>query len=140
MEEIIVQWATILSPIIAVIIACWTGWSTSRDASKQIKTMQESTQKEVDSMKKLASLQVEILAMQMELEQIKSRLLAKQNAEEKAEISQILGINMTDFRNMAMSDFNAKKSERDQKYLEAYLQQLDKLSNKIYQIREEIKK
>lgn len=137
MMNIIVQWATILSPIIAVILAWWTGRSTSKAASKQIQIMQESTQKEVESMKKLASLQVEILAMQLELEQTKSHLLAKQYAEEKVEISRIMGINQLDFRNLAMSDFNAKKSERDQKYLIAYIRDLDNLSKKLDSIKKQ---
>jgi len=47
--SIIVQWATILSPIIAVLLAWWAVWSSSKDASKQI-----------DSVKKLTRTQLKV--------------------------------------------------------------------------------
>jgi len=47
--NIIVQWATILSPIIAVLLAWWAVWSSSKDASKQI-----------DSVKKLTRTQIKV--------------------------------------------------------------------------------
>lgn len=47
--NIIVQLATILSPIIAVLLAWWAVWSSSKDASKQI-----------DSVKKLTRTQIKV--------------------------------------------------------------------------------
>lgn len=41
MESTITQWATILSPIIAVILALWTSRSGSRDTAKLIKYNKE---------------------------------------------------------------------------------------------------
>lgn len=39
--DMIVQWATILSPIIAVLLAWWTSRSSTRAANKQIAAMKE---------------------------------------------------------------------------------------------------
>lgn len=39
--DIVVQWATILSPIIAVVIACWTIKSSAKDVAKQIASIKE---------------------------------------------------------------------------------------------------
>jgi hypothetical protein len=47
--SVIVQWATILSPIIAVLMAWWAVRSSSKDASKQI-----------DSVKKLTRTQLKV--------------------------------------------------------------------------------
>lgn len=139
MKELIVQWATILSPIIAVVAAWLTSRSTSRDAAKQIKAMQEGTQKEIESLNKLAELQVQILAVQMEMEQIKCNLTAKQAAEEKARIRDIMNTNQMDFRDMMMKDFEAKKPEREYNYALTYLRELERLGEKINQIQEQIK-
>ena len=39
--ETVVQWATILSPIIAVIIAWWMTRNSAKDAAKQIASIKE---------------------------------------------------------------------------------------------------
>ena len=57
MMDTIVQWATILSPIIAVLVAVWVVISSKKDTDKQI-----------ESIKALSKLQIEILATQIEME------------------------------------------------------------------------
>lgn len=54
----IVQWATILSPIIAVIIAVWASRKSAKDTAKQIAAIEESTKKQMESMKRLSLLQL----------------------------------------------------------------------------------
>ena len=39
--EMIVRWATILSPIIAVVIATWTSYNSSKDTRKQIRAIRD---------------------------------------------------------------------------------------------------
>ena len=46
--DTIVQWATILSPIIAVIIAVWASRSGSRDSAKQIAAVKELTKVQLE--------------------------------------------------------------------------------------------
>lgn len=54
----IVQWATILSPIIAVIIAVWASRKSAKDTARQIAAVEESTKKQIESMKRLSLLQL----------------------------------------------------------------------------------
>ena len=53
----IVQWATILSPIIAVVIAWWMSKSSTRAANKQIAAMKE-----------LEKMQIKLLQLQLDKE------------------------------------------------------------------------
>ena len=53
--EMIVQWATILSPIIALLIAWWMSRSSEKDTAKQIA-----------SIKELAKIQIEVTMMQVD--------------------------------------------------------------------------
>lgn len=63
----IIQWATILSPIIAVIIAVVTSWLNSKGITKQI-----------TSIKRLSILHAEIAIIQNEIETFKNSLLLHQ--------------------------------------------------------------
>ena len=56
--NVIVQWATIISPIIAVIIAVWASRKSAKDTAKQIAAIEESTKKQMESMKRLSLLQL----------------------------------------------------------------------------------
>lgn len=56
--NVIVQWATILSPIIAVIIAVWASRKSAKDTARQIAAVEESTKKQIESMKRLSLLQL----------------------------------------------------------------------------------
>ena len=56
--NVIVQWATILSPIIAVVIAVWASRKSAKDTAKQIAAVEESTKKQVESIKRLCLLQL----------------------------------------------------------------------------------
>ena len=64
----IVQWATILSPIIAVLIACWMSKSSKEDTAKQIAALEESTTKQIESIKELTRIQIEITILQLRKE------------------------------------------------------------------------
>ena len=77
--DIIVQWATILSPIIAVLIAWWTVRSSAKDTAKKISALEESTReqisaleasttKQVESVKELTKIQIELSILQTEIQ------------------------------------------------------------------------
>ena len=68
MIDYIVQISAILSPIIAVLLAWWASKSSAKDTAKQIAALEESTQKQVDSIKELARLQIELSTLQMSIE------------------------------------------------------------------------
>ena len=76
--NVIVQWATILSPIIAVLIAWWMSRSSAKDTAKQIAALEESTNKQVESIKSLSKQQIEASIKMVELEIEKNLFLAKQ--------------------------------------------------------------
>lgn len=63
--DIVVQWATILSPIIAVVIAVWAKISSAKDTKKQVESIKElsvqsanDTKKQLDAIKSLSLLQL----------------------------------------------------------------------------------
>lgn len=65
--NVIVQWATILSPIIAVIIAVWASRKSAKDTAKQIAAIEASTQKQMESMKRLCLLQLSAAYVSLEM-------------------------------------------------------------------------
>ncbi len=70
MEEI-VTWATILSPIIAVIIAAWMVWVNTK-----------STQKEIAALKELSILQIDTTLLELESEYFKAATSMKDYRDE----------------------------------------------------------
>ena len=119
MNATIVQWATILSPVISVIIAVVVSWINSRDVKKQIEAVKElsrqtidNTSKEVESIKLLSKLQIEASIKQVELEIEKYQLLARQS---KQEVEGIESINTSVlayqpiFRENAMNQLKEEK-------------------------------
>ena len=136
--EAIVQWATILSPIIAVVIAIWASRSSAKETAKEIAVMQENTEKEIQRLKELAELQAEALALKVEMELIYNSLAAQQADEERNELKRVMDINQLTFREMALREFESKKSERNHKYMMTYLQELKKISVRLSQIKQHI--
>lgn len=67
----IVQWATILSPIIAVFLAWWTCRSSAKENAKQI-----------SALKRIAVLQIETSLLEMEYEFFKVETSMKEYKEE----------------------------------------------------------
>ena len=68
MIDVIVQWATILSPIIAVGLAWWTVRSSSKDTAKKIDAIEQSTNREIERLKQISRLQIEIPIVQLQKE------------------------------------------------------------------------
>lgn len=127
MMDTIVQWATILSPIIAVLVAVWVVISSKKDTDKQI-----------ESIKALSKLQIEVLAAEIEMETIKNKIVVQQANQESAELSRIMDCNQIDIREMAIRDYEARKPERNRKYVNAYLQELNRLNEKLVQLKKQI--
>lgn len=66
--DTLVQWATILSPIIAVLLAWWTSRSSAKDTAKQIAALEASTNRQIESIKSLAKIQIELSSIQIDKE------------------------------------------------------------------------
>ena len=71
--EALVQWATILSPLIAVAIAWWMTRNSAKDTAEKIACIKESTDREIKSLKRLAKLQISTTQIQIEKELWESR-------------------------------------------------------------------
>lgn len=135
--DMVVQWATILSPIVAVGIAWWTSRCSSKAAIRQIVIMQENTEKEIKILRELAELQIETLSLEIEMEMSKNRIVAQQADEERSEMKKILNINLLDFRDLALQQYKGNQSERNHKYLTSYINELDRLNKKLSQIKQQ---
>ena len=140
-----VQWATILSPIIAVAIAALTCWLNARDVKRQIESVKElsqqtidNTTKEVESIRKLAKLQIEASVNQVELEIQKYRLLAEQARQDAEGIDDINNSGLAysvDFRNGMMRKHMEEKPQRDFQLYEAFIRRLDEISKRLREIK-----
>ena len=82
MMDTYVQWATILSPVVAVLIAAWMAHKSAKDTAKQIAALEESTNKQIESMKKLAIIQTKLAALQLEKDTWEARHRWRQLSEE----------------------------------------------------------
>lgn len=84
--DTIVQWATILSPIIAVIIAVWASRKSAKDTAKQIEVntkqiavLEENNKKQLESIKRLCLLQLSAAYDSLEMS-LYEYSLGKENA------------------------------------------------------------
>lgn len=139
MMETIVQWATILSPIIAVLLAWWTSRSSAKESARQIAVMQENTFKEVERLQQLTKIQVETIAVNLEMQTILNSLIAQQADEERKGLQEVMSINNMTFQDMALRRFESQKPERNHKYMQAYIRELNRISSRIAQIKENLK-
>lgn len=140
-----VQWATILSPIIAVAIAALTCWLNARDVKRQIESVKElsqqtidNTTKEVESIRKLAKLQIETSVNQVELEIQKYRLLAEQARQDAKGIDDINNsglASVVDYRNAMIKKHMEEKPQRDFQLYEGFIQKLAVISKRLKEIK-----
>lgn len=140
-----VQWATILSPIIAVALAVLTCWLNNRDVKRHIESIKElsqqtidNTTKEVESIKRLAKLQIEASVNQVELEIEKYRLLTEQARQEAKGIAAINNSGLAhseDFRNGMIKKHLEEKHQRDFQLYEGFIQRLDVIKNRLIEIK-----
>ncbi len=139
--QYVVQWATILSPIIAVVIAWWTSRNSAKDTEKKLTALEVSTAKQVESIKDLQAQQIEASIKQVELEIEKYLILAKSAKQEWVGINEInnSGMSLAQFKEIEKQKFQEQKPERDYqlynefiKKLEIIKQGLETHKNKLY--------
>lgn len=113
----IVQWATILSPIIAVLLAWWTVRSSAKDTAKQI-----------ESIKELSRLQMDATIKQVELEIEKNIFLAKQAQQEAEGIQNINNSGLShiqEWKDGVSKQWQEKKPERDSQLYSQFVKELE---------------
>lgn len=119
--------ASIASPLVAVFIAWWTSISSAKDTAKQIAALEESTTKQVESIKALSKQMIEASIKQVELEIEKNLFLAKQAQQEWNGIQSIKNgglSHISEWRNGVMKEFQENKPERDYKLYSQFVKEL----------------
>ena len=81
--------AVIIALIVPIGVAIWTVRSSAKDTAKQIAALEESTTKQIESIKELARLQMDASIKQVELEIEKNLFLANQAQQEMEGIRNI---------------------------------------------------
>lgn len=115
--DIIVQWATILSPIIAVLIACWTVWSSSKDTAKKMAALEESTTKQVESVKQLAKILIKTNQTQIGIELEDTMTKEKQVLKKRWDhVNREYGANGIPVEVGVAGDFYRKREEKDKNF------------------------
>lgn len=134
MIDYIIQISAILSPIIAVLLAWWASRSSAKDTAKQIAALEESTTKQVESIKKLARLQMDASIRQVELEIEKNLFLANQAQQEWEGIKEINNSGMASqvqWKEIRMQQFREQKPERDYHLYSQFIKDLEKIKKEL---------
>ena len=108
--------AIIIALIVPIGVAIWTVRSSAKDTAKQIAALEESTTKQVESIKSLSKQMVEASIKQVELEIEKNVFLANQAKQEWEGIQNINNgglAHIQEWKSQVMKDFQEKKPERD---------------------------
>lgn len=119
--------AVIIALIVPIGVAIWTVRSSAKDTAKQITALEESTTKQIESIKELSRLQMDASIKQVELEIEKNLFLAKQAQQEWEGIQSInnsgLSGNAT-WSEMAKKQYQEKKPERDYQLYSQFVKEL----------------
>lgn len=141
--EAFVQWATILSPIIAVGLAWWTSKCSAKDTAKHIAALNESTTKQVDSIKRLAKLQLEYYHIQINKELWEARVRKLQAIQKQGDMSEYDHM----FNQFGDGpDFLRKKYEQEsnlayeEDFQTQYAKVLENFQSRLYELDKELDK
>ena len=119
--------AIIIALIVPIGVAVWTVRSSAKDTANQIAALEESTTKQIESIKELARLQMDASIKQVELEIEKNLFLANQAQQEWKGIQSIKNgglSHISEWRNGVMKEFQENKPERDYKLYSQFVKEL----------------
>ena len=119
---------SIIGWIITIAIAVLSVRSGAKDTAKQIAALEESTTKQVESIKEIARLQMDASIKQVELEIKKNLFLSKQAQQEWEGIQRINDSGMAhimQWKEMVTKDFQEKKPERDYQLYSKFVKDLE---------------
>lgn len=126
--------AIIIALIVPIGVAVWTVRSSAKDTAKQIAALEESTTKQIESIKQLARLQMDASIKQVELEIEKNVLLAKQAQQEWKGIEEINNsgmAHMLEWREEITRRFKDKKPERDYHLYSQFIKDLEIIKKEL---------
>jgi hypothetical protein len=126
--------AIIIALIVPIGVAIWTVRSSAKDTAKQIAALEESTTKQIESIKELSRLQMDASIKQVELEIEKNLFLAKQAQQEWEGIQSInnsgLSGNAT-WSEMVKKQYQEKKPERDYQLYSQFVKELQGIKQSL---------
>ena len=131
MDAIIIS---IVGWIITILIAVYAARSGSKDTAKKLAALEESTTKQVESIKALSKQMVEASIKQVELEIEKNQLLAKQAMLEWEEIDKINNSGMASqvqWKEIRMQQFREQKPERDYHLYSKFIKDLETIKKNL---------
>ena len=136
-----VQLATILSPIIAVLIAWWTVRNSSRDTAKKIAAIEESTKKQIERLRELSRLQLQITTIQLNKElwdanknyQINNEQVEDLDGRYASMYVNAYGHDALERKKEKNKEFVMKRDfySEQQRVLKSFLSQLDNIKNQL---------
>lgn len=134
--------AIIIALIVPIGVAVWTVRSSAKDTAKQIAALEESTTKQIESIKELARIQIEITSIQLQKELTETRQSYLQASEKNYAINDrfsMMGIPHDDViarmqdkqekqRNLSLErDFYSKKIH----WTDSYLKRVEELKMEL---------
>ena len=137
--------AVIIALIVPIGVAIWTVRSSAKDTAKQIAALEESTNKQVESIKELARLQIEISTLQMgkELSDARSQYIqiSKKTMNVLDTRDNMLGIPINEFTSM-MYEKREKTNDLtiDQEHCTKRINMLNSYMERMNAIKEKLEK
>lgn len=136
MDAIIIS---IVGWIITILIAVYAARSGSKDTAKKLAALEESTQKQVESIKELAKIQTKLAALQFEKEAGEARFRFRQKTEETWKSienrNRLSGVPLNEFTSM-MYQRNEKDNNLslEQDFYSRQLSALDSYCSRVKEI------
>lgn len=130
MFEIITLIANVVLSSVAIIIAIRSSRQTSKDATRQI-----------ESIKQLAENQIDLMRMQLDAEIQKNRLLAKQAYVEWQEMKELQNSQLgADFRDHRKRKIEEERPRKQMELYDTYIQSLNEISGKLTKLEVKLNK
>ena len=126
--------AIIIALIVPIGVAIWTFRSSAKDTAKQIVALEESTTKQIESIKELSRLQMDTSIKQIELEIEKNLFLAKQAQQEWEGIQSINNSSFSGnatWSEMVKKQYQEKKPERDYQLYSQFVKELQDIKQSL---------
>lgn len=138
--------SSLLLSAVAIGIAIYSSRKTSKEATRQIESIKElsrqtieNTTKEVESIKDLAKLQIEAQSIELDMEMKRYQIQGQKAAEESQQMSNVQHSYQMQQRELMMQDFEIGRPKRELQYLISYIEQLEKLSKRLEQLKNNLK-
>ena len=132
METVFTWVGSIILPVIAIVIAICSSRQTSKDATRQI-----------ESVKRLAEIQIETTLRQIEVEIQKNRLLGQQAREEWQKIRDLKNSQFggnEDYRNHRKREIEEERPREQMEFYNTYIQSLNEISGKLIKLKKKLNK